>query len=230
MSALYGTGRLYFPDERDAEYPVAAVLPTESTTGIKRRHWWDGAWSGNQGQTPQCVAYSLAHWVNDGPALHSMFHSRRPGFDLRELYCEAQKIDPWPGDCSNHQYDGTSVRAGAKVLQRWGLIQEYRWATTIDEVVRTLLEHGPVVAGTWWYQGMFYPNVEGIITPSGARDYGHAYLLNGVDLETGLIRIKNSWGPYWGIGGSAYISIEHMDHLLKLYGEVCVPIPVTPER
>jgi hypothetical protein len=216
-------GRLYHRDERDDAYPVAPLLSVSSSP-IKRRNWWDEGWWGNQGEDPHCVAFAWAHWVNDGPHVGSIFNSRRPGIDTTELYCESQKRDPWPGDCTTKLYDGTSVRAGAKVLQEWGHIEEYRWASTAQEIVETILDHGPVVMGTSWYQDMFNPNSEGIITPSGGWAGGHAYLINGVDLETGLFQIKNSWGRRWGKNGRAYISIENVDKLVRAFGEACVPL------
>lgn len=226
-------GRIYIPDARDAKYPLAkalAVAPNKATGTSK--YWWAQGWWGDQGDKPQCVAYSWMHWVEDGPVTH--FYKDRdfdPAF-LNEhrtekhqslfapeaIYNAAQKIDEWPGE----DYDGTSVRAGAKVLKSLGVISEYRWASSSDEVVQALLTLGPVVVGTWWHYDMFFPNEKGIITPTGPKVGGHAYLLNGVNLKKGLIRIKNSWGRGWGKNGYAYISISDFDKLLKDQGEACV--------
>ena len=69
---------------------------------------------------------------------------------------------------------------------------------------------------------MFFPNKKGKITATGSDMGGHAYLLDGVNTKTGLLRIKNSWGRDWGKKGFAYISIDDMDMLLQDYGEACL--------
>lgn len=219
----FGLGRLYAEDKRDEEYPVSPLLAMSQPQETKK-NWWDDGWWGDQGATSECVAYAWTHWINDGPRVSSIFKSRRPGINPTELYCEAQKHDPWPGDCTTKLYDGTSVRAGAKVLQDWGYIEEYRWASNVDEVVQAVLVQGPVIMGTTWYTGMFNPDSEGIIYPTGGWAGGHAYVVNGVDTKTGLLQIKNSWGRSWGRDGRAYISLEDMDKLIRNFGEACVPL------
>jgi hypothetical protein len=97
-----------------------------------------------------CVGFSVARVVT---------LIRRERYDARLLYKMAQRIDPWPGDA----YDGTSLRAGLEVARTAGLaevwgtstkavdprngIREYRWATTVEAVVRTL-SGPPPPAGT----------------------------------------------------------------------------------
>lgn len=220
----YGMGRLYAEDDRDLLYPYSEIMPLTSTARTNR-FWWSRGWWGNQGSDPHCVAFSWAHWISDGPRLTSIFRDKNPGIDTRLLYCEAQKRDPWPGDCDTPLYDGTTVRAGAKVLQEWGYIEEYRWATDASQVANAVLTQGPVVVGTMWYSGMFAPDrVTGLVYPTGGMTGGHAYLINGVDLDKGLFRLKNSWGTHWGKGGHAYIRLEDMDRLIRNFGEACVPL------
>lgn len=215
-------GRLYIPDERDTDFPMSAALPEEASERTYR-YWWAGGWWGDQGHKPQCVAYSWLHWLEDGPTTHP---DRTPGadplVDPTDVYNRAQKIDQWPGE----NYDGTSVRAGAKILREEGLISEFRWANTIEEVVQAILERGPVVFGSWWYSSMFYPDEEGYIEVSGSQEGGHAYLLNGVNTRIGVFRIKNSWGRSWGKDGYAYISIEDMERLLNEFGEACLAVEI----
>lgn len=224
MSREYSMGRLYAKDDRDELFPYSTVMPFTQTARTKR-FWWSNGWWGNQGHDPHCVAFAWAHWVSDGPSITSIFPDENPGVDTGVLYCEAQKRDPWPGDCETPLYDGTSVRAGAKVLQEWGYIAEYRWATDAQQVVNAVLTQGPVIVGTMWYSDMSSPDRNTwVITPSGSMSGGHAYVINGVDTDRGLFRIKNSWGKYWGRGGHAYIRIEDMDKLIKNFGEACVPL------
>ena len=149
-------GRLPKPDERDSRFLMSSLLPKQ-LPGITYKYWWPSGWWGDQGQYPQCVAYSWTHWLASGPITQK---TKRVGgvapFDPVFLYNEAQKIDEWPGE----DYDGTSVRAGAKVLKNAGFIGGYSWAWDIGTTVNALLTLGPVVVGTWWTRDMFYPNTE----------------------------------------------------------------------
>lgn len=212
-------GRLENPDERDELFPVSAVLP-DPDPFITEKYWWDGGWWGNQGETTQCVCYSWMHWVEDGPVVQDEILASRskPMFNTTAFYRECQIRDPWPGT----NYPGTSVRTAAKILQELGIIKEYRWANNSEEVAQTLLNLGPVVVGTRWTHDMAYPRNDGRIRPTGASLGGHAYLLNGVDYNKKLFRIKNSWGKGWGRDGYAFITFEDFDSLLSMGGEACV--------
>lgn len=222
MNRQYAMGRLYSPDIRDKEYPISPLL-TQRRTAQVRRFWYSNGWWGNQGVSPHCVAYSWAHFLHDGPLLGSIY-SETELIDTDTLYCEAQKLDPWPGDCDTPLYDGTSVRAGAKVLQDWGFIEEYRWAEDADQLAQAILVQGPAVLGTLWKTDMYNPDREGFIYATGRNSGGHAYIINGVDVEKGFFRLKNSWGKSWGRGGHALIPMEDVDALIKDFGEACIPL------
>jgi hypothetical protein len=128
-------------------------------------------------------------------------------------------VDEWPGT----DYEGTSVRAGAKVLQDWGYIDQYVWAWDINDLIEGVLYLGPVVLGTNWYSGMFEPDPKThIVKPSGGIAGGHAYEIYVVNKNTGLARIKNSWGIDWGDRGTALISFEDVERLLSEDGEACI--------
>lgn len=210
-------GRLESIDRRDGLFPVSAVLTTPPNIPFK--YWWAEGWWGNQGSTSECVSYSWQHWIEDGPVIQDVIFGRKsPMYNTNKFYKECQKRDPWPGD----SYDGTSIRAGAKILKDLGIISEYRWANSIDDVVNTVLTLGPMVVGTKWYSGMYNPNSKGIITVSGRQNGGHAYLIDGVDTVNKYLRIKNSWGRRWGKKGFAFISFNHFEKLLHNGGEACI--------
>ncbi len=136
------------------------------------------------------------------------------------IYKEAQKVDEWYGE----NYEGTSVRGGAKYLKSTNKISSYLWTYNINVLINTVLTQGPVVVGTYWYTSMFKPDRNGLIRATGRIAGGHAYVINGVDKTKKLFRIKNSWGKNWGKSGHAFISFSDMEKLIKQYGEVCLAI------
>jgi hypothetical protein len=209
-------GRVYIPDARDKNFLISTVFPKQ-TTKLTSKYWDANVWWGNQGSTPQCVGYAWAHWIADGPITHSGI---QPPVNPTTIYREAQKVDEWPGE----RYDGTSVRGGAKYLKTSGKISSYLWAFDINTLVNTVLNVGPVVVGTNWYNGMFYPDKTGLIRITGRLAGGHAYVINGVDTKTQRFRIKNSWGKTWGQSGHAYISYTDMARLIRENGEICLAI------
>lgn len=235
----FGFGRNDIEDERDQNYPLADALREQDRPYSNDReldehyqYWYAQGWKGDQGRTPHCVAYCAAHYLEDGPDTH--FYENRDQdpvwmeegedeslIDTVKLYNEAQKRDAWEGE----DYRGTSVRAGMKVLRDCGLIEEYRWAQSMDQVLDTLLTRGPICVGTKWYRDMYYPDEDGHIEVGGEYVGGHAYLLNGINLDRGVIRMKNSWGSGWGSSGMAYLSIDDVQSLLfERGGRACVPI------
>ena len=205
-------GRDRLPDERDHNYPI------ENTPSRRLYRYWNAnGWWGDQGYTSECVGYAFAHWLEDGPITHK---GKAPLVSPGKIYRDAQVLDEWVGT----DYDGTSIRGGAKALSSMGWVSEYQWTWDITVLINALLEQGPVVLGTNWTTGMDNWDKEGVIRAAGRTLGGHAYLANGINLKRGLIRCKNSWGRAWCRQGLFYIPIEDMEDLIHDDGEVCLAI------
>jgi hypothetical protein len=216
-------GRIFNPadPEEHALHPVSRQLAAQPSVAISHYHFSNGWW-GDQGDKPQCVAYAWTHWLEDGPVKHS---GKAPCIDPGYLYAECQKID---GD--SYPHDGTTTLAAAKTLTTLGYISGYHWAYSLDEVVQTILQLGPVVCGVNWYESMFYPDEAGLIEVSGNIAGGHEIKLDGANTVHELLRIKNSWGRSWGANGFACISFNDFQRLLSEDGDACLAVEIGVEQ
>jgi len=209
--------RVYVPDSRSANFPVTATLDPSLPTS--RIH--SATFVLDQGQTPMCVAYSSTGFRMAGPISYKIDYA------IPDLYHECQRNDPWAGE----NYDGTSVSAALKVFKARGYITEYRWATTLDQVVAHILSTGPMFVGTTWYEGMMKTDKSGFIRMDGKSVGGHAYLLLGANTKkkcpdgtVGCFRVLNSWGRSFGQNGRAWLSFADFAKLLSDDGEAATAI------
>lgn len=221
-------------DERSRGF--AAVEPGD--TRAFRSYTWSCGIYLDQGQEGACVGFSWTHEL-----------AARPKIVLRDetfaqaIYRRARQLDPWPGE----DYSGTSVLAGVKAVQEIlnskdkPMIKEYRWAFGTQDILRVLGYQGPVVLGIAWYYDMYFPNIDThFIKPTGELVGGHAILANGVkivkldstlpatwenlDQDKSFVRLHNSWGTGYGIGGDAFITVRDLDSLIQDDGEACIPV------
>lgn len=196
------------PDKRDSRYLLRA-----QKTKRKKRYWASPNIVLDQKATPRCVGYSTSHLLLASPI--------RQYVDPDGLYQGCKLIDGEPDE------EGTWVRTAFEILRKAGLVSEYRWARTLGDLIYTVLEVGPVVVGTNWYESMETP-VKGVIT-IGYDCWslgGHAWLIDGVDTVKELFRMKNSWGRDWGNNGRALISFDDMERLIKEEGEIALAVEV----
>lgn len=229
--------RLVEFDERSRNFAIRQVTPAD----VKPRTWRLKQRL-DQGAEGACVGFGWTHELDALPFKQDFDAT----FAREQVYWPAQRIDPWPGGSypgASPVYEGTSVLAGAKTVQSAGYIGEYRWAFSVEDVLRALTHEGPVVLGTWWYASMFEPRPSGLLTvdPGSGRPGGHCYMLRGWRRVTRLpgedgdvgpcVRVTNSWGPDWGVNGEAFIRLDDLATLLADDGEACVPMARTrPSR
>lgn len=211
----YGLGRREQFDERSRQWPITAALRKARKP---RSYTWRCRANLNQGPDGACVGFGLAHELAARPA-----EVRGLGFSkARFFYHEAQKIDPWPGGAyegAKPFYEGTSLLAGLKVGQRLGYYREYRWAFGIEELVMGVGYNGPALLGIPWTTGMYTPDDQNYIHPTGRVVGGHCLLAISVDIRRERFILHNSWGPGWGRKGAAYITVNELAHLLQSGGE-----------
>lgn len=215
----YGLGRREFVyDPGDEKHLMRALVAEEAPRPVPYAYY-HGSMFLNQGGTSQCVEYSWHHYVQTGKIRPRVRH---PYWPLGEPYRQMQDVDEWEGN----DYDGTSVRAGAKIMQQMGYIGEYRWAWDLETVVDAVTRVGPVVMGTNWYRSMFVPDSQGVVQAAGPIDGGHAWLIDGASRKRGLARAKNSWGTEWGKRGRFWIPFEVLERLIREDGEACLALEV----
>lgn len=209
MKRAFGRDRV--PDRRDERYPIAFQVSDR-----RSRTWGLGPVT-DQGSTPHCVGYAWAGWLAAEPV-------RQRPMDPDGIYRLAQYLDEWEGEA----YDGTSVRGAAKVLRTTGHVSEYRWAFDIDTALSHVMEAGPVVLGVDWHDGMMETDRDGFVWPYGRVVGGHAVLWYGADLRSGYARVRNSWGPAWGLRGNCRITLDDLDGLIRRDGECCTAAEARP--
>lgn len=213
-------------DERSRNFPIGAVV--RKTVRRKDRLWKVGPIL-DQGQEGACVGFGWAAEALAAPVAVNLSKvkarvPREPEPFAQYLYHFAKTIDEYEGE----NYDGTSVLAGAKAMQTFALLKEYRWAFSMDEMIDGLISKGPVVLGIPWYEGM-YEAPDGVLKVSGENIGGHCILAVGYRVAStkaggkDTVILQNSWGMDWGINGLAEIEVSELAKLLK-DGEACMPI------
>lgn len=199
-------GRIHRIDARDVK------LPRRRTGRTRTRIWRCGPVT-DQAASPSCVGHA---WVG----LLSASPQRTKGWDPEGLYQLAKFQDAYRGE----KYDGTTVRAGAKVLRLAGQLVRYGFATSIIPLVDHVLTIGPVVMGTDWYADMNEPDRTGLVAITGALEGGHAWLCYGIDTAHQLAYGRNSWGREWGTRGNFRIRLADLAELVRRDGEACAPV------
>lgn len=218
-------------DERSRQYPARALLSLQSATiplEQVRSYAWnmrEPLWSNplDQGPDGACVGFGFANEIALPP---------KPNYALTydyafAIYRWAQQHDEWEGE----DYDGTSVLAGAKAVTEWlTRYVEYRWCFSLDDLIRTIAYHGPVVLGWNWYTGMMRPDVDGRIRPTGVIEGGHCIVANkhrgylyGIPSQRRRLYVWQSWGRVDG-WPEAWLTWDDAERLMHEQGEACVPV------
>lgn len=229
-------------DEASRRFSIA---PRVEGKPLKSRVHHSTLWL-DQGREGACVSFSLHQMRGAEPV------SVRGLSDAiaRQRYWDMQREDPWPGGeypGANPVYGGTALLTGAKVMQRLGFFQEYRWAFALDDALLALSHEGPIGFAGPWRDSMWDTRPDGMLDLSGREVGGHAIYARGVHVPRNgrvetvfprsrrrvriktsnpLIRLRNSWGlRNFGIDGECLVDAqEWWDRFLAPGGESLIPV------
>lgn len=199
--------RLIEFDERSREFPIRTLVEGKP----RRSYTWRVNVALDQGNEGACVGFGWAHELSARPAVHIQTNE-----NAFAIYYNARQVDAWPGE----NYEGTSVIAGAKIVQTWGFMDEYRWAFSESDLALAVGYKGPAVIGSYWYEGMDTPDADGFLHPTGNIRGGHCYLAHQYSIKRNAYGIWNSWGT----GFYGYIHRDDMASILANDGEACIPV------
>lgn len=210
-------GRHVHHDHRSLAYPVA-VLPSSQIRSVQWRRRCDPF---DQGELGSCTGNAMAGLLMTGPFYED-------GRDLTEkeavsIYSDATKIDQFGGTFPPDD-TGSSGLAVARVAHKRGLIRGYRHAFSIQAALAAL-QSGPVITGVPWYAGFDTPEGDqAVVSVSGDVRGGHEFVVDGIDVDAGLVFCTNSWGTEWGNRGRFAMTFATWKELLRQRGDVTVAL------
>jgi len=174
----------------------------------------------DQGVTPHCVGFAGANFLINLPTFTPQTNA-----DGDRYYYKSVEYDGNP-----NSENGSTSRSLAKTLVFYGAINAYAFIydqKTFDFWLRT---KGPIICGTNWTEGMFFPDVNYIIHTTGNVVGGHEYEVNAIrgDDTYGLYRIQNSWGDGYGDHGAVWIPKKEFWDNFKYGGDALTAIELDP--
>lgn len=230
-TAALTTGLRIIFDEKNLNFPVSDLLADDAPIHDQK---WPLTVYLDQNGDGACAGF-MAIYELDAEPVHIKGITDALGF---QVYREAQKVDEWPGEA----YEGTSLNAVMKILEKMGYISGWNWCFGINDYFKTMSNLGPVGLGIPWYDSMFTPTSEGRLTISGVARSGHAIISHNLEYNKGRAWIRNQWnrkadgsGSHWGINGEAWFDLQDLDKILRQGGQAVFPKtridtnPVTPK-
>jgi len=195
--------------------PTPIPTPTPTPTPSTDVPAWEDKVTLDQGNYGTCVGNGWAGFLAAAPIEDAGVNEKL----ARAIYFEATCIggqcdDP---DAQGGGQAGSTVRDGAKAIQKRGKLTAYAFVTTLD---------GTAVMGTNWYRSMFTPDAKGWLTISGPLDGGHCYLcVDKLDAEDGY-EFVNSWGDWGPLRGRFRMKTADVARLLSEQGDICLAAEV----
>lgn len=223
-------GRHIRHDSRSRGYPYRAVNPTAAlkTTLIERY-----IAILNQGTVGDCTENAGVGACGTGQIYLDLDVEQRNS--LNEILAVSMYSDeevllgygPYPPND-----DGGDGLAACQVMKTHGLISGYTHCTTLNDVLEAVNDGNQVMIGSNWYDSMDNPTSSGLvsISPNAVVRGGHEYLARGINVESQLVFLDNSWGDEWGLKGSFEYSWDTLDRLLSEQGDGTVPAGINQPK
>lgn len=175
----------------------------------------------NQGQLGKCTAEALCGRLNTTPGQPEPVWRTFTDVDSDRLYTQETTDEGSPYPPNDPGGSGLAVCAAAKEL---GWIKSYAHTFTFNSALQALTLR-PNIWGLNWYDSMFNPDSNGLVTisPDAQIAGGHEILATAILTQQQLVGFWNSWGTGWGAGGRFYMSYATCERLLGEQGDVTVP-------
>lgn len=196
-------------------YPAPTPDPTPVPGPAVAASWLDALQPVlDQGQTPRCLGFTGADWENALPIDDHVVNEEGD-----KIYDECKAID---GD----NEDGSTIRSLAQALQNRKQLKTYAFASSIDEVIAFVTQHGPICWGIGWTDSMFTPDSSGLVTPQGDDVGGHAIIEYEYDAHSDLHWLLNHWSDGWGVHGTFCMTTAALAARLADGGEAMAAVEI----
>jgi hypothetical protein len=175
----------------------------------------------NQGDTPQCVAFSAAGlkahqdyndpivgkwWDFDEPRFFTAIGGGPNGAYIRSAMSELLKVGYPPV--------GQLTLAGEHRIAAY-----YEVPVNVAAIKETIYQFGEVLFGSFWYNSWFKTTVGGILPAPDVRAGGHAIRCVGWDDSKGFL-LANSWGTGWGVDGYCWMPYARLSSVFEVWKAV----------
>lgn len=216
--------------------PQAATLPDEVGTinAEIHRRWLPIT---DQGQEGSCTGHAMRNTkgVNERRHRSTSARGRVPDFSPRGAYHLAKQEGGYPDEegaymrdvvkAANHigvprekdwPYVAMPPGPAGDPISRWlqyarpWKIGAYARTRTLEEMLTSLQQIGPLFIAMSLHESFFEPDSRGYIpAPSGQDVGGHAMCLLAAKQSERRFLVANSWGTSWGTGGYCWVDFDH---------------------
>jgi hypothetical protein len=204
-------GRHVNHDPRSRNFAVTAAPIAKLKSVEHKRH----VPPFDQGNLGSCVANSTAGILSTSP-----FRKKYTEDNAVDFYKQITAMDDisgaYPPDDTGS--DGLSAAKWAKDKK---LCRGYLHAFSLEAAL-TALQKDPIMIGISWLTGCDNPDVDGLIHYTGRSRGGHEIEVVGINVKKKLIKLSNSWGTGWGVGGYFFMSWDDLGKALDDGGDATV--------
>jgi len=212
-----GLGRILSFDDRNTNFDLRRVVKMPPL--VAQRNWALSPSEKTGLNIHESGIAPAGAWVNWLDTQHSINGQKQVPVSPDYIFEQAQHFDG-----IELPHAGTTILACAKVLKKLGMLDEYYWGTDYQTIHTYLVNYGPLVIGTDWYEGMFYPDAEGFVIPEGPYIDGAAYLCLGYSAVDYCYTFLQNWGRKWGQKGMFKMREGDFAVLMNQGGEACAGV------